>query len=288
MSRILLTGIVTLDILNYVDHYPVENEELRAHAQIKVTGGNAANTACILAQLNHQVELAGVLSHDRDGTWLRGQLQLQKIGLNYSTLEKGHTPTSCIIINQQNGSRTISHYRDLVEYTYDKFCSIPVSEYDWLHFEGRNISELEKMLASVNKQRIDQTLSLEIEKERNNIDSLFPQADVLLFSHQFAQGRGYNNAKEFLLSIAKTNPQAIHVCTWGEHGAWARDPNGDIIYCPAFNTGKIIDTRAAGDTFNAGLIHAFCSGQNLEEALQTATQLAGKKVTQYGLDNLIN
>ncbi|MGD8712214.1 MAG: carbohydrate kinase, partial [Thiohalophilus sp.] len=40
MSRILTTGIATLDIINQVDHYPAEDEELRAELQSIRCGGN--------------------------------------------------------------------------------------------------------------------------------------------------------------------------------------------------------------------------------------------------------
>ena len=49
MSHILTVGIATLDIINLVDHYPAEDEEMRALAQHIECGGNAANTASVLA-----------------------------------------------------------------------------------------------------------------------------------------------------------------------------------------------------------------------------------------------
>ena len=43
MSLILLTGNITLDIINTVAHYPQEDEELRANSQRITVGGNATN-----------------------------------------------------------------------------------------------------------------------------------------------------------------------------------------------------------------------------------------------------
>ena len=47
MSRILVVGNATLDIIHSVDHYPAEDEELRASTQRRVRGGNAATTAYV-------------------------------------------------------------------------------------------------------------------------------------------------------------------------------------------------------------------------------------------------
>ena len=49
MSRILGIGIATVDVVVDVDHYPLEDEELRASSQRVSRGGNATNTLTILS-----------------------------------------------------------------------------------------------------------------------------------------------------------------------------------------------------------------------------------------------
>lgn len=288
MSRILITGIATVDLCNYVSHYPVENEEIRASRQIKTMGGNAANTAIVLSQLKHQVEFAGTLSADSEGQWIQSQLRQCHISSTYAKQVEGHSPVSYILVNEQNGSRTIVHHRDLPEFNFKNFYNIPVAEYDWLHFEARNTTELVRILKHTQQQRFDQPISLEIEKERENIDTLFAFADVLIFSQHFVQGRGYHSATEFLTesSIAKQHTSQILICPWGEDGAWARDQHATCFHRPAFKPDRVIDTLGAGDTFNAGLIHQLCSGHTVFEALEFACKIAGKKVGQFGLDDL--
>ena len=44
MSYILAVGNVTWDVIQQVEHYPQENEEMRASEQWQDSGGNAANT----------------------------------------------------------------------------------------------------------------------------------------------------------------------------------------------------------------------------------------------------
>ena len=43
------------------------------------------------------------------------------------------------------------------------------------------------------------------------------------------------------------------------------------------------DTLAAGDTFNAGVLHALKGGRSLEEALELGCRVAGQKVGKVGL-----
>jgi ketohexokinase len=59
-----------------------------------------------------------------------------------------------------------------------------------------------------------------------------------------------------------------------------------MFHAPALAVETVVDTVGAGDTFNAGLIHALATGQLLEEALHYAVALAGRKVQQQGLAGL--
>ena len=127
--------------------------------------------------------------------------------------------------------------------------------------------------------------SIEIEKERDQIDSLFALADVLLFSRPFALGRGHTEAPALLHAMQPLSGTAKLICAWGEAGAWALDKNGEY-HSPAFPPRKLVDTLGAGDTFNAGVIDALVRGVNLGATLEAACRLAGRKCGYQGLDFL--
>ena len=65
MVRVMCVGIATLDIINRVEQYPAEDSEVRALAQSQRMGGNAANTATVLAQLGVQAFWVGNLEYIR-------------------------------------------------------------------------------------------------------------------------------------------------------------------------------------------------------------------------------
>ena len=284
MSRILVTGIATLDIINFVGHYPVEDEELRADAQQLRRGGNAANTSYLLAQLSHDVQLLSTLADDMPGRFIRNSLHEDNIGFSDDlVIPKAATPTSYITLNRSSGSRTIVHYRDLEELTFDQFKQDFSNDYDWCHFEGRNIEQVSKMMNRARQSGA--RISLEAEKPRDHIEQLFPLADVIMFSRPFAQSQQFNSAQHCLEHFAGLYPHAILSCTWGEDGAYAI-VNKKLIHSPAYKPTQVIDTIGAGDTFNAGFIHSLLSDSNVSTALTFACKLAGKKCGQSGFDNL--
>lgn len=286
MSHILAIGIATLDIVNTVDHYPAEDEELRASAQRVVPGGNAANSAWVLTQLGHRVDLAAVLAREPDGERLAGLLGGRGIGLEYCAWREGRTPCSYVTVNARNGSRTIVHYRDLPELDVAHLAGVPVERMDWVHLEARDGAITGAMLRALRGRLMDQPVSLEVEKERPGVDRLFGLPDVILFSRPFALGRGFASAEAFLTDMGGRCRKTILVCAWGEAGAWARDGAGRLHHAPAVIPPRVVDTLGAGDTFNAGFIHGLATGRTVPEALDIAVRLAGRKVGQAGLDGL--
>lgn len=289
MANILGVGIATLDIINFVDHYPQEDEEMRAQSQRISRGGNVTNTLSVLSQYSHQCTWAGLLAKDNNAKYIVDELKKNNVQLEYcQQYEQGKTPTSYITLNQQNGSRTIVHYRDLPELSFSQFKNIPLEKFDWIHFEARDISENRKMIDWVKENNSKIPVSIEIEKPRANIEDIFQSADLYLYSKNFANLRGYSNAKDFLEHQSCFQKNKDLICAWGEQGAYALTSKGEFIHQSAYKVNNLVDTIGAGDTFNAGIINARLNKLSWQESLDQANQLAAKKCEQYGFDNLIN
>ncbi len=283
MARILGIGIATIDIINHVSSYPAEDDEVRAISQQHVRGGNATNTLVVLSQQGHECDWCGVLINEADATIVEQDLQHYQINYQHcQRLDQGKMPTSYITLSEASGSRSIVHYRDCPELPFSHFSQLDLSVYDWLHFEGRNIDELSRMLQWAKLNYPTLLCSLEVEKPRPGIEALFEMVDVLMFSKPYAQSQGYQSAADFLASLSH---DVLITCSWGEQGAWLKHQDV-ILHSPAFPPGKVVDTLGAGDTFNAGLISALVNGFPAEEALKQACRLAGFKCGQTGFANL--
>jgi len=284
MTSVLATGIATLDIINEVASYPAEDDEVRALSQRISRGGNASNTLCVLSQLGHQGYLAATLIDEADGQIIEADLQRYQISTEYCPrLNEGKMPTSYITLNQHTGSRTIVHHRDCPELSFAAFQQIDLSGFDWLHFEGRNIADLLKILEHCTKNVPKTPISVEIEKPRDDIESVFELADWLFFSRHYAEAKGYHSAEDLFANL-KVSCSAT--CTWGEQGAYGWQDD-ELLYVPAIKIANVVDSLGAGDTFNAGMIHSLIAKNTLGESLQFASQLAARKCQQYGFKNLV-
>lgn len=285
MAKILAVGIATLDIINSVDGYPAEDDEVRATSQRLCRGGNATNTLTVLSQLGHESHWAGVLADEPDARHIITALARHRINTEaVLTQHEGKVPTSYILHNQRNGSRTIVHYRNLSEYPFSAFEKIDLGQFDWVHFEGRNVADSHRMMTHLKQLYPELPCSLEVEKDRPQIETLLPLADLLLFSRAYARQLGIDSATAFLSAMQKKAPDKDFICAWGEDGAYGLDRNDDFHYSPAFVPANVVDTLGAGDTFNAGVIDARLKGLSMKAALREGCQLAGRKCGHHGLE----
>lgn len=281
MVRVLCVGIATLDVVNEVDGFPAENAEVRALAQTLRTGGNAANTASVLAQLGTDVAWVGNLGDQSQALFVRDTLLGFGVDCSLASEVSGAgVPTSYVTLNRANGSRTIVHHRDMPEYAADDFLQLDLRGFDWVHFEGRAVEQLAPMIERA-RGMCGLPVSLEVEKPREGIEALFEEADLLFFSHDYVSKQGFDDGAAFLKSL----PRGLAAtCTWGERGVWGLDFMGEVHFQAALKLPRVVDTLGAGDVFNAAMIHAMTQGLAMDEAIRQANRLAGETCGRSGLE----
>jgi ketohexokinase len=286
MATIIGVGIAAVDIVNTVDGYPTEDEEVRALTQSIRRGGNVTNSLVVLSQLGHDCVWLGTLADDVNSQVITEDLS--RHGVNYSCCERiknSKTPTSFITLNQHNGSRTIVHYRDLPELSAQSINAVNIKQAQWIHFEARNATVTRQMMDTINSLVPDIPVSIEVEKPRDQLQILFAGADVYFFSRAFAATQEFDSAPALLHHYRNKIADALLVCTWGELGAYALQDE-QLFHAPALSVNPIVDTIGAGDTFNAGFIHALLNKDDVQSALEKACALAAQKITLEGFDGI--
>ncbi|XP_053239891.1 ketohexokinase isoform X4 [Podarcis raffonei] len=259
-KRVLCVGLVCLDIISVVERYPAE---------------------------------------DSDTSFVREDFQRYEVDLAHVVPRPARAlPTSMVISNSTTGTRTILHAArclgNLPDVTAADFEQVNLSQYKWIHWEGRNASEQVKMIQRVeayNKtcppsDRV--TTSVEVEKTRPEIYQLFGYGDVVFVSKDVAKARGFYSAAEAVKGLRRyLKPGATLVCAWAEEGADAMGPDGVLVHSDAFSPEVVVDTLGAGDTFNAAVILALSRGRPLAEAITYGCQVAGRKCGVHGYDGIV-
>ncbi|XP_033120933.1 ketohexokinase-like [Anneissia japonica] len=187
-KHVLLVGLACLDIVSVHDHYPIEDTDSRSIKQFLTRGGNAGNTSVVASQLGEQVEYLGTIASHVFSEIIEKDFQQYNVKfVNCRFHENCLTPTSCVIINATNGTRTIWHANNsLPELSVDDFSKLNLSQYSWIHFEGRNITNILKMITIIENYNSSITdhirISVELEKAiKKDIDKLLPLGHVVGF-----------------------------------------------------------------------------------------------------------
>lgn len=284
MARILLVGVATLDIVLDVERYPREDDKLRCQSRACVRGGNAANTAVVLAELGHDCNWLGTLGEDIAAGRIRADLRRNHVDCSLAQrIPKGETPTSYVVRSTATATRTIVHFRTLPELQLGACDALPLATFDWVHFEARNIEVTAELIRRCREQaRVP--CSLELEQSRAGIEALLSGPDLILCSRGFALRGGHSTATSLFDELCQRGVEADLVCGWGAQGAWCRDRDGGTSHVAASTEEPVVDTLGAGDALNAGAIDGLLGGLSLHDALQQAVGLAALKCGRRGFE----
>ncbi|XP_066450421.1 ketohexokinase isoform X2 [Eleutherodactylus coqui] len=302
-KKVLCVGLVCLDIISVVERYPEEDTDTSFTLESLTNYG--IDVGHVVSHPGSSFPASIVISNISNGSrtilhmnsFIISDFSRRRIETSaVSWQTSGDTPCACCLVNISNGSRTVTLYdTNLPDVTAEDFQKVDLTRYKWIHWEGRNADEQMKMIQRVsdyNKscpadQRI--SVSVEIEKEQEDLYQLFPCGEVVFVSKDVAQHFGFTSSAEAVVGLyPRVKNGAYLICAWAEQGADALGPDGRVLHSPSFPPEKIVDTLGAGDTFNASVIYALSKGQSMEEAITFGCRIAGKKCGIHGYDGIVS
>lgn len=280
---VLGLGIVTVDDLLYVDHYPSCEEKVRVRARIRQSGGVTGTALVAAARLGARCAYAGQLGDDPLSDFLRETFTRE--GIDLSGVDRRHRRVpihSIIIVDESAGTRTILFEKDESAYEGEDWPPEDLLRSCRVLFLDHDFSE-----RGVRAARVARGLGVPVvadfeRDEAPRFGDLLELADHLIIKENFARRiTGLEEPWRAVSSLWREGRTVVVTC--GANGYWwmdreaACEPRLGAAY-PV----EVVDTTGCGDVFHGAYAACLARGMAVEERLRTAAASAAIKAMHRG------
>lgn len=258
----------------------------RINDRYEAPGGCAANASQGLARLGLDAFCYCRIGEDADGKWVVETLKKENVNTDLIQYDRDfRTDLSCILVNKEDGDRTIFYNRDANEKLEVKAEDL---EADWIFASALNGNwerNMDTILQAAKIKGIKLAYNPGQENIKDNLEKIrevIAQAEILFVNRDEATEIINKNSDEINMLIRELLALGVKVAviTDGKDGAYVSDGE-KIIFAEALEK-KAADTTGAGDAFSSGFLAAHIKGKSLEECLQWGTANGGNSVNFYG------
>ncbi len=289
MKKIVVMGSSNMDFVFTVEEMPKKGETIKSREFQRIPGGKGANQACACGKLGGYCTFLSMVGNDDSGTSLIESLQAA--GVRTEKMVKRTDCTTGIAAIQVNAAGDNSI---VIVPGANGFCDETYMEasLDVIREAEVILTQLETPESGVFRliweaRKNGKTIILDPAPAPEELPEEILQGLTFLTPNETELGRltgmPVETEEELIRAAGSLLEKGVKnvIVTIGSRGAILCNETGSRV-CPAFSYGKVVDTTAAGDTFNAGLAVGLAEGRDLENAICLANAAAAISVTRKG------
>lgn len=292
-SNILVIGSLNMDWIIEVPHTPIAGETIMGHFTKEVPGGKGGNQAYAIGSLGGQVVMLGAIGSDAIGQTLIKSLQHAHVNTSHiATQLNMQSGMALIYINSErdntivvlpNANETLTQEQIHQNINLIEEAQIIVLQMEIPHeavYEAIRIAhELGKTII-LNPAPAPRSIPDDILRK---VDYLTPnETELALLSHHPVST--LQEIEQAAQSLVEKGVKHV-ITTLGAKGALLVTPE-NTTHFPGYPT-NVVDTTAAGDSFNAAIAVYLSEGKSIEEAIEFANRVASITVTRTGAQSSI-
>jgi ribokinase len=279
---ILGLGVVAVDDLVYVAHYPQPDSKVPIMTKRREGGGLTATALVAATRLGASTAYAAVLGDDELSEFTRQALA--QAGVDRSLIRRqaqARPPHSIIIVDQSTGQRTILYSTEgVVPYPPEAVTEELVGAGRVLFVDNRVVAAALRAVELAHALGIPVVGDIEPELEPGVLE-LMQQIDHLIIGIELAgQVTGETQPERMVQALGGVK-RACCVITAGERGCWYSERGGPVQHRAAFPI-QVVDTTGCGDVFHGAYAACLAQGESVAAAVRVATAAAALKATQPG------
>lgn len=275
-------GVVAVDDLLYLDHYPQPNEKIHVVMEKRQGGGLTGTALVAAARQGAKSAYCWRLGNDDLSVYSLQELEREGVDTSPCQFWVGNNPShSIILVDMSSGSRTVlSNIKgveepDCLVITEDLIASSRVLFIDHLaHQAGLQAAGF----AHANGIPVVGDLESVTLPE---MDSFLNMVDHLIISIDIAGAITQKQKVEEMVWELASPQRAACVVTAGAQGCWYSEYGGIVYHFPAYRV-NVVDTTGCGDVFHGVYAAALARGESVSRAVQLASASAALKATHPG------
>ncbi|BBH23778.1 ribokinase [Paenibacillus baekrokdamisoli] len=283
----IVIGDINIDlVVAGCNDLPAPGQEVLVQNMTLHVGGGAALFSLALAKLGLKIAFNGILGEDGFGQFVRDKLIESGIDTRFIRKSTMNNTGISIAINPEKDRSFITYMGSNSELNLQQLDMNSVILGRHVHLTGYRGSQNHKEYMEMTNRlkSLGLTTSLDVGWDDTGewykgIFELMKQVDVFFMNEVEAQHyTGCSSAEE---SIAELSRHCRHIVVkLGSEGAVAA-VDGQLMYRSGFEI-PVVDTTGAGDSFNAGYIYGFLTGEQTEQCLLFANACGAMSVSQSG------
>ncbi len=291
-NKIVVIGSSNTDMVVRSDHLPLPGETVVGDQFVMNPGGKGANQAVAAARLGGNVIFVSRVGNDHFGTQAINGFRTHGIDTQFITKDQHLASGVALILVDNAGENSIavalganqrlipSELKPVLPILEEGMFVLtqletPISTVEYLGTLSRD-KKLNLILNPAPAQKLsDELLRSLFLISPNEIEA------ELLSGTKVVDQESASKAARFL----RTKGVNVVIITMGSKGAYVLSDELDEVI-PA-SPARVVDTTAAGDTFNGALVVALNEGKSLKAAIQFANKAAAYAVGILGAQNSI-
>jgi len=275
-------GDINLDISAKIKRFPRPDDEVYIHEIKQVLGGTGANTAVAINRLGRETMLIGAVGDDHEGETLLKKMHDEGLKAAVREIPGKHTGY-CFAAFDDKGNRRLFSYRGAnLAYEMDEDALDIFRKCSMIHVTGGYPEFWEVMKTMIEAGALKATFSFDpgsmsCEAWPQQVLRFSETVDLLFISMNEVKILG---EKHLLL------PDTLRILKMGADGGIVYRHDKRIAKWNAIRR-RQVDSTAAGDVFNAGVITGLDMALSIDESLRIGAVAAAISVTRAGAQSSI-
>ena len=293
-AEVIGFGALNVDKLYSVEHIVSKDEESFIKSETDTPGGSAANTIVGLSRLGCSTSIIGKIAEDDDGDLIEYHLAINGVYSNNLIYSETGSTGKCLGFVDEEGQRCL--YIDPGvndEIKIGEINPLNIMRCKIMHytsFVGDSFNTQIELLEKLNDQCI---LSFDpgmlyVKKGFEELKPILERTNILLINESELRLLCNNNKdslKELAIGFLDLGIGTV-VVKKGAEGVFAIN-NSSECEVEAFEC-DVVDTTAAGDSFNSGFLYSFLKGYDLEKSCKIGNWVASKAIEGFGMEKFPN